>query len=126
MSGCFDCGKTISRRATRCRSCNAAYVARSEGTIEALRARMNDPATRAKLNVALACPEMRRRRTDSIRAALACPEVRKRRAISVRAAKLSHVHADYRDLYMSLRNYGTASERLSIVHAQMAKDGVAA
>ncbi len=70
---------------------------------------MNDPVTRAKLN-----------------AALARPEVRKRRADSIRAAKLSHVHVDYRDLYMSLRHYGTSSERLSVVHAQMAKDGVAA
>lgn len=109
MSGCVECGKAVSRRATRCRSCNGAHIARAEGTIEALRARMNVPAVRAKLN-----------------AGLARPEVRERRAAAMRATKLGHIHADYRDLYMSLQHYGTASERLSVVHAQMAKDGVAA
>ncbi len=70
---------------------------------------MNDPATRAKLN-----------------AALACPDVRKRRVESIRATKLGHIHVDYRDLYMSLRHCGTAAERSAMVRGQMRKDGVAA
>lgn len=109
MSCCVDCGKTISRRATRCRSCNGAHIARADGTVESLRARINDPAVRAKLN-----------------AGLARPDVRERRSSSMRATKLAHVHVDYRDLYMSLQHKATARERLVIIHAQMAKDGVAA
>lgn len=109
MSGCVDCGKTISRRATRCRSCNGAHIARADGTVESLRTRINDPAVRAKLN-----------------AGLARPDVRERRSMAIRASKLSHVHADYRDLYMSIQHYGTPEERLAMVHAQMAKDGVIA
>lgn len=60
------------------------------------------------------------------RAAMHHPEVIAKRAATWRANKLRDVPEAYRDLYVSLKRYGSPAERLAIIHAQMAKDGVAA
>lgn len=109
MSACVDCGKAISRRATRCRSCNGTHIARTEIAVSALRKRMQDPDVQAQL-----------------REARSRPDVRKRMSESQRARRLAHIHVDYRDLYMDLQYYGTATERFNAIRLQMKKDGVAA
>lgn len=63
-------------------------------------------------------PEMR----EAARIRLHTPESIAKRT----ATLLGAVPADYRPLYLSLREYGNRQERIAMVRDQMRKDGVAA
>ena len=109
MKGCIDCGAAIGRRSTRCRSCAGKRNNALPHVREARQNYLTRPDTVAKT-----------------RATLHRPEVIAKRAATWRANNLRDVPEAYRDLYVSLKRYGSPAERLAIIHVQMAKDGVAA
>lgn len=106
---CVDCQTRICRRATRCRSCSGKRNSELPQVIAARQEYLSRPETLAKT-----------------RATLHRPEVYAKRGAAYRANKLRDVPEAYRDLYASLKRYGSAAERLAMVQEQMRKDGVAA
>lgn len=106
---CVDCQTRICRRAKRCRSCAGKRNNALPHVQKARQEYLTRPDTLAKT-----------------RAALHRPDVIAKRAATWRANQLRDVPEAYRDLYVSLKRYGSPEERLAMVRAQMAKDGVVA
>lgn len=109
MSGsCPDCGKHIVRpryAGQPCRSCASKRI-------------HQNPEYAAKIQATKLRPEMR----EAARIRLHTPDSIAKRTASL----LSAVPAEYRPLYLSLREYGNRQERIAMVRDQMRKDGVAA